>query len=168
MTTQETERDHWLNLPDPELLKECDQESCRSRGKGGQKVNKTSVAIRLTHRFSGISAEDDSSRSQHENRLHALHKLRHNIALQMRKEFSQDSAFQMEPAPALSNHQRYSLWLATVLDCLAANNWDPKETALQLNTTRTHLLHLLFRDSAAWQYINIQRTQSGLYLLKGN
>jgi peptide chain release factor 1 len=41
---------------------------CRSGGKGGQHVNKTSSAVQLTHGPSGIQVRVESSRSQHLNR----------------------------------------------------------------------------------------------------
>ena len=44
----------------------------RASGPGGQKRNKTSSAVRITHEPSGISAIANESRSQAENRRRAL------------------------------------------------------------------------------------------------
>ncbi|GAA5877917.1 hypothetical protein JCM1840_002946 [Sporobolomyces johnsonii] len=51
-------------------------ETMRSRGAGGQHVNRTESAIRLTHMPTGISVSMQDSRSQHENRVKAYKVLR--------------------------------------------------------------------------------------------
>ena len=76
-------RDEWLALDDEVLLRQCRCEAVRGTGPGGQKRNKTSTAIRLTHLPSGLAVTDDVSRSQHQNRDSALRKLRLQIALEL-------------------------------------------------------------------------------------
>ena len=64
---------------DEDLLRECAVDTFRSSGPGGQHVNKTESAVRLTHLPSGVIVTSQAERSQHRNKAHCLRKLREKI-----------------------------------------------------------------------------------------
>ena len=69
-------------LPESEngLLQECEVDTFRSSGPGGQHVNKTESAVRLKHLPSGLVVTSREQRSQHQNRASCLRKLREKVA----------------------------------------------------------------------------------------
>src|SRR5580765_5507598 len=94
-------RSEWAALTDQQLLAQCEVDTYRASGPGGQKRNKTSSAVRIRHAPSGLIVIAEESRSQHENRARALRRLREAFFLQLRDELSpeqrQPAALQARP-----------------------------------------------------------------------
>src|SRR5437868_3539239 len=84
MTT--SRRSTWAHLTDAQLLTQCEVDTYRASGPGGQKRNKTSSAIRIRHPPSGLIVIAEESRSQHENRARALRRMRQALYLKLRDE----------------------------------------------------------------------------------
>jgi protein subunit release factor B len=71
-----------IKLPesDEDLLRECEVETFRSGGPGGQHVTKVETGVRLTHVPSGVVVNCREERSQHRNKMNCLRKLREEVA----------------------------------------------------------------------------------------
>lgn len=78
------DRDTDLFASDKDLLAACEVDTYRASGPGGQHRNKVSSAIRLRHRDTGVVAQAEERRSQHENRRRALSRLRQKLACEVR------------------------------------------------------------------------------------
>jgi RF-1 domain len=166
----------YLDLTDAQLLSQCKFEAYRASGPGGQKRNKTSSAIRLTHAPTGIAVIANESRSQHENKSRGLRRLRHQIALEIREPFQ----IGMTPLPIWitevpptrrlkisAKSENYLPAVALVLDILAAGGWSVRDAADSLGVTTAHLSSFLRDDEKLWAEVNHRREKTGLKKLVG-
>lgn len=72
---------NYLELSDEELMRECEMNTFKASGPGGQHRNKRESAVRLKHLPTGVTAQAVEDRSQHMNRASALNRLRTLLAL---------------------------------------------------------------------------------------
>lgn len=151
-------RNSWLEMSEEAFAAISSLEMYKGSGKGGQKRNKTSTAIRIVHLPTGISATDCSERSQLQNRRNALKKLRLAIAFSVR---SNPPAVIQNPETGLNNRD-YPLWLAQIMDLLHERDYHIKETAETLGVSTARLIKLLYRDPQLWQAVNHARQRLNL------
>lgn len=76
-----------MALPDHlrRLLRDCDVETYRASGPGGQHRNKTESAVRMTHRPTGITRVATEHRSQLRNRELAIERIWRALEARRRK-----------------------------------------------------------------------------------
>lgn len=164
------DRDAWLSLTDEALLAQCEVDTYRASGPGGQKRNKTSSAVRLRHPASGQLVIAEESRSQHENKARAIKRLRMAIALNCRTPF----AVEQGPSETLTRHQQpdgavvvstrnpdYPACVALALDALQMASGRMKDAGALLGMGTSALSDLLTSDPKVMEHANRIRTEHG-------
>ena len=159
----------WAGQSDAVLLSQCEVDTYRASGPGGQKRNKTSSAVRLRHAPSGLIVIAEESRSQHANKAKALVRLRQAFYLHWRNECREQAK------PTVGDGDRIDLrikdprfWPAVgvALDMLTACEGRVSTTAERLGTTTANLVDFLQTEPKVWQEANRIRTGFGLKGLK--
>ena len=169
-------RADWAGQSDAALLAQCEVDTYRASGPGGQKRNKTSSAVRLRHPPSGLIVIAEESRSQHENRARALRRIRQAIYLQIREELSSD---QLTPAAiaAMPDYRgtrgpdgrlnlgkkdsRFWPVVGLVLDLLNSTGARVSESSTLLGISTANLIDFLRADDKVWQQANRLRAHFG-------
>lgn len=163
--------DPW-NLPDDKLLAQCRLEAYVGPGPGGQHRNRTRTAIRITHLPTGVSAVAADSRSQRDNRIHALRHIRHRLAMMMRRDldlmsFRPPSYFAEYPGLHMSpKNPSYPATIALVLDVIKASRWNVAHAAVMLGLTGSALTRFLHDDPALWTHVCSTQKQLGIPSLR--
>jgi hypothetical protein len=169
-------RQVWTALSDEQLLSQCEVDTYRASGPGGQKRNKTSSAVRLRHPPSGLLVIAEESRSQHENKARALRRLRQALYLKLREPLAtaemtaERLTARPDYGPARDAEGRLHLgtrdsrfWPAVgvVLDVLLASEARLSEAAAALGTTTANLGDFLRSDEKVWEQVNQLRVRFG-------
>jgi len=159
-------------LSDQKLLAECRVESFVASGPGGQKLHKTNAAVRITHLPTRISAVETESRSNRENKIHALRDLRHKLAMEIRRDADlttyQPPAW-LAPYEGLKMNSKNALYaslIAEVFDLLKAAHYNPAPAAAALSVSSSALTRFLHADPHLWAKVNHLRSELGLPPLK--
>ena len=154
------ERNAMLASEDAVLLRDCDFIMQKGTGNGGQKINKTSSAVRLRHRPTGIAVSANEERSQAANRHIALRKLRYEIAMRIHAELSGPD-FALLPSPSPANHARLILWTAALFDRLAASEFDLAQTAALCGVSTSQLERAMRKYPQIWRSWSEAKQQNG-------
>jgi hypothetical protein len=165
-------RSSWTCLSDEQLLAQCQLDTYRASGPGGQKRNKTSSAVRLRHPPSGLIVIAEESRSQHENRARALRRLRQALYLKVREPLP--NAGGPATAPAIQDcrtgagrltvgKKDQRLWPAVglVLDVLENTGARVSETAALLGISTANLIEFLAMNPKVWEQVQHLRGRFG-------
>ena len=161
-------REHYAAIDRDALLAECDVRRTRRSGPGGQHRNKVESAVVITHRPTGVVAEANERRSQHENHSRAVFRLRVKLALTVRSESVASS-----PSPRWlgrcrdgrlavnPEHDDFPALLAEALDQLHHADDDFGRAAEFLQISKSQLVKLLALEPAALAQVNARRIASG-------
>ena len=169
--------DHLL-ASDDALIAQSEVDRYRASGPGGQHRNKTESAVRLRHKLTGTTAIGEDSRSQSENKLHAVRRLRSAIALEVREPVRLDgfvpsprlTAFVAAGTAPLGAKTRltgeYWAAVAELLDLLTTGELEIGATAQRLGITTGALSKLLLHDEQVARVVNDPRRARGMRPLR--
>lgn len=172
-------RNAWPFLSDKELLAQCEVDTYRASGPGGQKRNKTSSAVRIRHLPSGLIVIAEESRSQHENRAKALKRLRQAFYLKLREAIRAEELSSLSQREELASVRSSSgklevgrkdarFWpvVGLALDVLEATEARVSEAAQALGVSTGHLIGFLETEPKVWEQANQLRQRFGHKTLK--
>ena len=162
-------------LTDTQLLAECDVDTYRGPGPGGQKRNKTDSAVRLRHKPTGMIVVAGESRSQAENKTRAVKRLREALALRIRHEVTDAKPDAINACIDKSGRlnvgrrdARYLPAAGAMLDLLTAHEGSVGDVAKRLGLTTGNVSKFLTGDEDVMTEANRIRAAFGLKPLRDN
>lgn len=159
---------HPASLAVDQLLAQCELGRGRASGPGGQHRNKVETKVMIEHLPTGIHAQASERRSQEQNRMEAIFRLRLALATEVRVPVAAGEArtelWRSRCADGRiacnAAHEDYPTLLALALDVISAAGWDVKKAAIRLCCSMSQLLKLLKEHPPAWGAVNAERTGS--------
>ncbi|KAK6163927.1 hypothetical protein DH2020_000791 [Rehmannia glutinosa] len=139
----------YLSMTDEKLMSQCEMDTFKASGPGGQHRNKRESAVRIKHLPTGIIAQAAEDRSQHKNRVAALARLRSLLALKVRNTVDLDTyvpppeLVQILPAKSTirgsdrgpqigPNNPKFALGMQALLDLIFAVEGSVSDAAKKL------------------------------------
>lgn len=159
---------HPATIAVEDLLSQCNLRTQRRSGPGGQHRNKTSSGVFLHHRATGIVGEATERRSQAQNRVVALQRLRFRLAVEVRTPSVLDGSVPPEEVELRArlrgrplrlndrNESKASL-LALILNDLHASGGQPSAVAPLWSASTTAIVGLLKSHPPALALANTVR-----------
>jgi hypothetical protein len=156
------DRQKLLLLADEDLINLCTQDFFKASGPGGQKKNKTSSAVRLIHKESGVQASASEDRQQSVNKKRALRRLRLELALHIRQDFSPwTGEWNMN-----EKNNLYAVLIASIIDGLEELNYQVSDLSKALGLSTSALIKVLRKSQIVWRFVNEQRQKRDMKALK--
>jgi hypothetical protein len=164
-------------LDEDALLKQCEVDFYRARGPGGQKRNKTSSAVRIRHKPTGLIATASEERSQHVNKRRAIRRIREAIALHVRNAidlpgYAPSALLRMyvDQGGRLAINRKnedYPRVVQEVLDVFAACDMRASAAGAMLGLTTSQFIAFAKGDDRVWGRVNQMRAEAGVKPLRG-
>lgn len=168
---------HPAVLSGEDLLNDCELRTQRRSGPGGQHRNKTSSGVFLNHKPTGVVGEATERRSQAQNRVVALERLRYLLAVEVRT----PSVFDIQNVKIESDvreqyyggslkmndsNQAKPAVLAMLLNDLHASGGQPSAVAALWSVSTSKIVALVKSNRPAFALLNKFRAHHGRRALK--
>lgn len=160
----------YLAMTDEKLMSQCEMDTYKVSGPGGQHRNKRESAVRLKHLPTGIIAQASEDRSQHKNRAAALSRLRQILALKVRNTIDLEtyipppelvqilpakSTIRLDKGPQIGpNNPKFAMGMQALIDLIFAVEGSISEAAKKLGLSTGALSRLILSDDSLRQAVN--------------
>lgn len=172
----------YLRMTEEKLMSQCEIDTFKASGPGGQHRNKRETAVRIKHRPTGIIAQAAEDRSQHMNRESAIARLRTLLALKVRKKVDLESytppqeLLQILPAKSTikgdkspqigPKNPKFVLGMQALLDLMHAVDGSVSDAAKYLGLSTGAVSRLILSDDSLRMAVNQIRASKDMKPLK--